>query len=112
MNDVPVFYMVRSWVSPDGGQAYLDWLERKHMADILSQPGVLWAPRINLDQADDRHWKSILLIYGFVSRDALNTYLASPSRQSYWEELEQYADVHTSERYWGDVDVALDKTDN
>ena len=26
--NAPILYMVRAWVSPDGGQRYLEWLER------------------------------------------------------------------------------------
>lgn len=107
--DAPVFYMVRSWVSPDGGQDYITWLETKHMADILAQPGVMWARKVDLDQADEKHWGSVLLVYGFESRDALNAYLASPARKSFWVELEEFNDVHRSERFWGDVDFSLDR---
>jgi antibiotic biosynthesis monooxygenase (ABM) superfamily enzyme len=108
MNDAPVFYMVRSWMKPEGGQDYIRWLETKHMADILAQPGVLWARKIDLDQRDEEHWSSVLLIYGFDSRDSLNAYLASPERKAFWTELEELADVHRSERFWGDVSFALD----
>lgn len=106
--DAEVFYMVRSWISPEGGQTYLDWLDTKHMAEVKSQPGIGWARRIDLDQTDDAGWKSVLLIYGFENRAALDAYMESPARDGFWEELKQFKGVCRSERFWGDVTFALD----
>jgi len=49
----PVLYMVKVWISPDGGDAYLRWLEEKHMAEVIREPGFLWAPRCRLEQRGD-----------------------------------------------------------
>ena len=46
----PVLYMVKVWVSPDGGERYLRWLEEKHMAEVIREPGFLWAQRCRLEQ--------------------------------------------------------------
>ena len=51
-----VLYMVRAWVSPDGGERYLRWLEDKHMAEVIREPGFLWAQRCRLEQRDERGW--------------------------------------------------------
>ncbi|HYC23305.1 MAG TPA: DUF4286 family protein [Candidatus Bathyarchaeia archaeon] len=108
--DAPVLYMVKAWVSPDGGQRYLDWLERKHMAEVIREPGFLWARRCRLDQTDDRGWQGYLLIYGLEGRRALEDYLASPARERFWQELVPFDDVHRAERFFGNVDLAIEST--
>ncbi len=106
--DAPVLYMVRAWVSPEGGERYLRWLEDKHMAEVISEPGFLWARKCRLEQTDADGWQGYLLIYGLESRDALEAYLASPAREGFWRELEPLNDVHRSERFYGTVDFAID----
>ena len=75
--DAPVLYVVQAWVSPDGGDRYLDWLEQKHMAEVIREPGFLWARRVRLDQTDERGWRGYLLLYGLASREALAVHAAS-----------------------------------
>lgn len=106
----PVLYMVRAWVSPRGGERYLRWLEGKHMAEVIKEPGFLWARKCRLDQTDDKGWQGYLLIYGLASRAALDAYLQSPARQRFWKELEPLDDVHRAERFYGTVDFEVDKT--
>lgn len=105
----PFLYMVRVWVSPEGGQRYLDWLEKKHMAEVIAEPGFLWARRCRLDQGDERGWHGYLLIYALESRAALEAYLASSARERFWRELVPFDDVHRAERFHGAIDFALDK---
>jgi antibiotic biosynthesis monooxygenase (ABM) superfamily enzyme len=107
--NAPVLYMVRAWVSPNGGERYLRWLESTHIAEVLNEPGFLWARKCRLDQADARGWAGYLLIYGVASREALEAYLQSPARQRFWRELEPFNDVHYAERFYGTVDYHLDK---
>ena len=106
----PVLYMVRAWVSPTGGERYLRWLESKHMAEVIKEPGFLWARKCRLDQTDDKGWQGYLLIYGLASRAALDAYMKSPARERFWKELEPLNDVHHAERFHGAVDFELDKT--
>ena len=106
----PVLYMVRAWVSPNGGERYLRWLESKHMAEVIKEPGFLWARKCRLDQTDDKGWQGYLLIYGLASRAALDAYMKSPARERFWKELEPLNDVHYAERFYGAVDFELDKT--
>ncbi len=103
-----VLYVVRSWVDPDNGQPYMDWLESKHMAEVLAEPGVQWARKALLDQADENGWQSCLLLYGFENRAALDAYMKSDARNRFWRQLEAMKDIHYSDRFWGDVDFALD----
>ncbi len=106
--DAPVLYMVTAWVSPHGGERYLHWLETKHMAEVISEPGFLWARRVALEQKDGNGWNGYLLIYGLESRAALEAYLASPARETFWRELEPLNDVHRAERSYGTVDFAIE----
>lgn len=106
--DAPILYMVKAWVSPDGGERYLRWLEDKHMAEVLREPGFLWARRCRLEQTDERGWAGYLLLYGLESRDALARYLESPARARFWCELEPLDAVHSAERFWGRVDFRLE----
>ena len=106
--DAPILYMVRAWVSPDGGQRYLDWLERKHMREVIREPGFLWARRCRLDQVDDKGWRGYLLIYALESRQALEAYLKCPAREGFWQELKAFDDVHYAERFYGEIDFAAD----
>jgi len=105
--DAPVLYCVKAWVSPDGGERWLRWLEQKHMAEVIAEPGFLWARRCRLEQRDEKGWTGWLLVYGLDSRDALERYLRSPARERFWRELEPMNDVHRAERFWGTVDFEV-----
>jgi hypothetical protein len=107
--EAPLVYCVKLWVSPeDGGARYLRWLEAKHMAEVIREPGFLWARRLRLAQADPAGWQGYLLVYGLASAAALDAYLASPARARFWQELVPFDPFHRAERFWGTVDVALD----
>lgn len=106
--EAPVHYFVRSWYSPDGGEKYLQWLEKKHLAEMIAIPGILWARRVDLEQVDDKGWESLLLVYGFESRKALSAYLESPKRNQFWRDLEPLKDIHYSERFFGKATAVLD----
>ena len=110
--DAPVLYMVRVWVSPNGGERYLRWLENKHMAEVISEPGFLWARKCRLEQTDEQGWAGYLLIYGLESRESLETYLHSPARDRFWQELEPFNDVHKAERFYGSVDFQMEAKTN
>jgi hypothetical protein len=105
--DAAVLYMVKAWVSPDGGERWLRWLEEKHMAEVIREPGFLWAKRCRLEQTDEHGWTGWLLIYGLESRAALEGYLRSAARERFWRELEPLNDVHRAERFYGTIDFAL-----
>ncbi len=107
MKDVTMLYMVRSWVDPDHGAPYLQWLESKHMAEVVAEPGIEWAWKIALNQTDDKGWNGYLLVYGVESTDALERYLNSAARERFWQELKPYETIHTSERFYGAIDFAI-----
>lgn len=105
----PVVYCVQSWFHPANGGPYLKWLEDKHMAEVLAQPGVLNARRTILDQTDENGWWCCLLTYDMANRTALDAYMKSPVREQFWTELENFSDIHYSERFWGETDFYLSK---
>jgi len=105
--DAPVLYVVRAWVAPVGGERYLEWLECTHMAEVLREPGFLWARKCRLEQTDAKGWQGYLLIYGLESRAALEAYLHSPARERFWRELEPLNDIHYAERLYGSVDFSI-----
>ena len=37
--DAPFVYVVKFWLHPDGAAAILHWLDSKHMAEVVAQPG-------------------------------------------------------------------------
>ena len=69
--EAPVLYMVKAWAAPDGGERWLRWLEEKHMAEVIREPGFLWAKRCRLEQTDEHGWTGWLLVYGLESRAGL-----------------------------------------
>jgi hypothetical protein len=106
LNVGDTLYMVRNWVDPENGQPFNDWITRKHIPDVVALIGVEWAQRVALAQTDDRGWTSHLLIYKFESSKALDAYMTSDARTGFWEELKQFADVHTGERLYGEIDFS------
>ena len=102
-----ILYMVRSWVDPEKGQPYLDWLETKHMVEVCAEPGFLWARKIELDQKDCSSWPGYLLLYGPADRHALDAYMKSPAREGFWKELQDFQAIHYSERFFGATDFAV-----
>lgn len=108
LEGAPLIYCVKSWMPPETGQAYMDWLESRHMAEFCSFPGALWAHKVALDQPHaETGWPQVLLIYGFESRTALEAYLESPLRDTFWAQLEELKDCHASDRFWGDIDFSI-----
>jgi hypothetical protein len=78
------------------------------MAEVIREPGFLWAQKCRLEQPDEHGWPGYLLIYGLESRAALEAYLHSPARDRFWQELEPFNPMHHAERFYGSVDFRLD----
>src|SRR5690348_16961962 len=107
MDDPAVLYMVRVWIDPENGAGYLEYLETRHMAQVIQEPGFLWARKCRLEESDGQGWPGFLLVYGLDSQEALRAYLVSPARDRFWKELAAFADVQHAERFYGSVDFAL-----
>ncbi len=105
--DAPVYYVVRFWLKPEGGEAVIRWLDERHMAEVAAQPGFLWARRCRLEQDAPDGWHAYLMVYGLESREALERYFNSPARQRFTEEGKPFQTVMRAERAWGKVEASI-----
>ena len=101
--DAPAIYLVRFWVKPGGEQKVIDWLDKTHLADVVSQPGFHWAKRYRLLQDDADGWSAHAMIYGVDSVDALEAYFASDATKRYAQERIDLGinDLLKIDRNWG-----------
>ena len=105
MDSFDAIYLVRFSVRPDGGQAVIDWLDTRHMAEVAQQPGFLWARRCRLAQDDADGWHAHVMIYAVATRAALEAYFASDARRRFMEEGSAFAPLMRAERQWGTVEA-------
>ncbi|HEY5209714.1 MAG TPA: DUF4286 family protein [Stellaceae bacterium] len=105
--EATTYYVVRFWIKPEGGQAVIDWLDSRHMAEVTAQPGFLWSRRCRLEQDAPDGWHAYLMIYGLESRAALERYFNSPARERFAEEGKPFAAVMRTERGWGTVESSI-----
>jgi len=107
--DAPVLYFVRLWVDPDHEERVNEWLVGGHLADVVEQPGFLWARRVKLGEKDERGWPSYMNVYAVSSLEALETYWRDePVQARFRAEAAEFADVIRVERCHGAVDLAVD----
>src|SRR4030042_6033770 len=104
-----VFYIVKSWVSPKEGKLYLDWLKGGHIAEVISEPGFLWARQYRTEELDEMGWAGYITIYGLDTLDSLNRYFNSSARERFLRESEPFKNLHRAKRFYGilDFDLAL-----
>ncbi len=95
------FYIVRYWVTPEAEARLLAWLDGGHTAEVVAQPGFLWARRVRLEETDSLGWRAFTTIYGLESKAALDAYFKNPIREKFAREGAAFADVMRSERSWG-----------
>ncbi len=95
------FYIVRYWVTPEAEARLLAWLDGGHTAEVVAQPGFLWARRARLEETDSLGWRAFTTLYGLESKAALDAYFANPIREKFAREGAAFADVMRSERSWG-----------
>ena len=102
-----VFYIVQTWVSPKEGKLFLNWLRGGHIAEVLREPGFLWARQYRLEELDDRGWAAYMSIYGLDAIDSLNSYFNSSARERFFRESEQFKNLHRDRRFHGILDFDL-----
>jgi hypothetical protein len=105
--EAPFAYVVKFWVSPEGAQTILHWLDSKHTAEVVAQPGFKSVRRVRLEEKSDDGWQAYMMIYGVESRDALMRYFDSDAPKQYAKEREPFAHHLRTERGWGDVDFRI-----
>ena len=79
----PFLYLVKFWVSPQGEEGLLQWLDSKHMAEVTAQPGFQWSQRVRLDQDAEDGWHAYMMIYGLDLRESLMRYFESDAPKQY-----------------------------
>ena len=106
--DAPVMYMSRFWVSPAGKQQVFDWLDGGHCAEVVAQPGFLFAKRVKLEQSGDDGWESYFMIYGLESRQALDNYFANKAlHEKFTQQRAPFVQHLRMERLWGSIENSL-----
>ena len=105
--DAPFVYVVRFWLHPDGAAAILHWLDSKHMAEVVAQPGFRSLRRVRFDQDSEDGWHAYMMIYGLESREALQRYFDSPAPQRYAQERKPFEQHLRTDRAWGAIDFSI-----
>ena len=105
--DAPFVYVVQFWLHPDGAAAILHWLDSKHMAEVVAQPGFRSLRRVRFDQDSEDGWHAYMMIYGLDSREALQSYFDSPAPQQYAQERKPFEHHLRTERAWGAIDFSI-----
>src|SRR2546423_399032 len=65
--------------APGGEAQVLRWLEGGHMAEVLRQPGFVWAKRLRIAEPDATGWSAHAMLYGIESRQHYDGYMANQS---------------------------------
>ncbi len=104
----PYLYHVVVEVDPVRGKEYLKWLSSKHIQEVITHPGFMWARRVSLDEPAEDGWKRFMIVYGINSRDDFLTYRESDLFRGFQKELKQFEEVYRIIRYFGPVDLVLD----
>jgi hypothetical protein len=105
--DAPYFYVVKFWISPQGAPEILHWLDSKHSADVVAQPGFAFVRRVKLEETASDGWHAYMMIYGLESRDALMRYFESDAPRRYAEERKPFEQHLRTERAWGEIDFKI-----
>ncbi len=105
--DAPFVYVVRFWVHPDSSAKIFDWLDNKHGAEVVAQPGFRWLRRVKLEGKADDGWDAYMMIYGLESREALMRYFESPAPKQYAQERKPFEHHLRTDRAWGEIDSRI-----
>ncbi|HEX3349472.1 MAG TPA: DUF4286 family protein [Acetobacteraceae bacterium] len=105
--EAPVLYIVRFWVAPDSHDALIHWLDSRHMAEVVAEPGFRWVRRVKLaDKAAD-DWQGYMMIYGLDSLGALHAYMSGPAPRRFAEERKPFEAHMRMDRCWGEIDKVI-----
>jgi hypothetical protein len=105
--DASFAYVVKFWVSPEGSTTIMDWLDNKHTAEVVAQPGFRSVRRLCLEEKSDDGWQAYMMIYGVESREALMRYFESEAPKRFAEERKPFAHYLRTERAWGAIDFKI-----
>ena len=105
--DAPFTYVVRFWVDPKGTDTVMHWLDSKHTAEVVAQPGFRWVRRVRFEENAPDGWHAYMMIYGLESRDALMRYFESDAPKRYAQERKSFEHQLRTERGWGEIDFTI-----
>ena len=105
--DAPYLYVVKFWIHPDGRKVVMDWLDGRHMAEVVAQPGFLFVRRVKLEQDSADGWSAHMMIYGLESKAALQRYFDSPAPARFAQERKPFEHHLRMERVFGAVDARI-----
>lgn len=116
LKTAPFLYLVTMWVNPKEGHRVIEWLDSTHIAEILTQPGFLWAQRVRLQQTAKDGWHAHQLIYALESAEALDAYQKGPMREKFSRQARErfaqqdlrFEELVRAERVWGVVEKTLE----
>jgi antibiotic biosynthesis monooxygenase (ABM) superfamily enzyme len=108
-DEAPVLYCGRFSVAPKSHQQLFEWLDGKHIKEVISQPGFLWARRVHLEGCDEDGWERYIIIYGLASREILEEYFNNPIRERFFRERDPFTKDLRTENFFGTAEFALDK---
>ena len=102
--EAPYVYFVRFWIDPTAATEILAWLDGGHIAEVVAQPGFLWAQRYRLEQDAPDGWHAYAMIYGLTSKAALEEYFKNPIHAKFKRENARFQTSMRTERMWGALD--------
>ena len=105
--DAPFVYVVKFWVDPKGAATVMHWLDSKHTAEVVAQPGFLSVRRVRLEEDAADGWHAYMMIYGLESREALLRYFESDAPKQYAAERKPFEHHLRTERAWGAIDFRV-----
>ena len=105
--DAPYLYIVKVWIHPDSRTTVMDWLDNRHMAEVVAQPGFLFVWRVKLEQHAADGWSAHMMIYGLESQAALRRYFDGPAPAKFAQERKAFEHHLRMERDFGAIDARL-----
>ena len=111
--DAPVIFIVRFWIKPGSQDTVLAWLDGGHIAEVVGEPGFLWARRYRLDSEGEDGWPAYSLIYGLTSMEDLHSYLDGEAPKRFARERAEKGldDLMRVERDWGTAEFGVGPAD-
>jgi TRAP-type C4-dicarboxylate transport system substrate-binding protein len=89
MKDAAAIYLVRFWIKPGHESEVMDWLDNGHIAEVVEQPGFLWARRYKLENDSEDGWPAYAMTYGLESIEQLHAYFENPIGEKLAREREE-----------------------
>jgi hypothetical protein len=98
MNEPGFFMVVRFKVAAEAESGLLGWLDGGHIAEVLRQPGFLWAKRIRVAEHE------FAMIYGIASKAHFDAYEANkPLKEKFARERAPFEKHMKIDRFAGQV---------